>query len=112
MEEKTIVFNHAMNSAKMVEKFPNVPAGVTTVIKEHHGTKNGVGFADGLNTTISPLSQMFIVVEDFVDSFLKSPNPTGSQIAEIFEKLEARYNKLTYQQTLKALMSMLQNKKR
>jgi len=95
-----------------VEKFPKIPSGVSTVIKEHHGSKGGIGFMDELSTSISPLSQMFIVVEDFVDSLLKVPQPaTGGHIAQIMKRLSERYHSGTYHQALKAVEAMLLNKK-
>lgn len=112
VKEKGIISNHAMQSAKIVEKIPKVPSGVTTVIKEHHGSKGGIGFMDDLSTSISPLSQMFIVVEDFVDSLLKVPQPaSGAHIAQIMKQLSARYSSGTYNQALRAVEGMLLNKK-
>ena len=111
-EQKHKVLHHALNSAKMVEKYPGLPSGVIGFILEHHGLKNGIGFQENLSTNILPLSTMFIVVEDFVDHFLKLPQPPqGAQIAEFMAKLQKRYYKESYQQTLVAIDTMLKGKK-
>jgi hypothetical protein len=111
-EQEQKVQNHALMSAKLIEKYPGLPSGVIGFILEHHGMKNGIGFQENLSTNILPLSTMFIVVEDFVDHFLKLPQPpAGAQIAEFMAKLQKRYYKESYQQTLAAIDSMLKGKK-
>ena len=109
--EDEMILNHAHLSASIVEKFPMVPEGVGTIIKEHHGAKNGVGFPESLSICITPLSMMFLVVEDFVDEFLKvSEKPTKDDFERIFTKLNTRYTKLTYAQALNALIDMIYKK--
>jgi hypothetical protein len=103
-KEREMVLTHAMQSAALVDKFPTVPEGVSTIIKEHHGSKNGIGFPETLSTNISPVSMMFIVVEDFVDEFLKvSEKPTKADFEYIYTHLSARYTSHTYAQTLQIL---------
>lgn len=112
-EEKNSILNHASMSAAMIEKFPNVPQGIAPLLREHHGSKNGVGFPTTLNVGISPISMMFVVVENFVDEFLKIEGPPTVQDFEmIFERLGEKYTKVTYYQTLVALQNMTQYKKK
>lgn len=112
-EEKKIVLNHAYQSSVIIDKFPNLPQGIGTILKEHHGTKNGVGFTSTLSIAISPISMMFMVVEHFVDEFLKIDGPPKREDFEnIFKILEPRYRKLTYEQTLYALKEMVLGKKK
>lgn len=107
-KERDLVLTHAMQSAQIVEKFPSVPEGVSLIIKEHHGSKNGIGFPESLNLTISPVSMMFIVVEDFVDEFLRvSERPTKADFERIHAHLSTKYTSHTYAQTLKALDDMI-----
>ena len=111
-EQEHKVLNHALMSAKLIENYPGLPSGVIGFILEHHGMKNGIGFQENLSTNILPLSTMFIVVEDFVDHFLKLPQPpAGAQIAQFMAKLQKRYYKESYQQTLAAIDTMLKGKK-
>lgn len=110
-EEKRLILNHASESANLVERFPKIPNGVGTILREHHGSKAGVGFPEVLSISIAPISMMFIVVEHFVDEFLKVPGtPQPEDFKSIFNKLSKRYNKITYEQTLLALENMIQRK--
>lgn len=112
-EDEKLILNHAKLSAEIVEKFPSVPNGVGLILREHHGSKNGIGLPENLSIAISPLSMMFIVVENFVDEFLKIDRGlTAEDFDNIFKKLELKYNKVTYKQTLVALQDMLQSKKK
>ncbi|AUN97346.1 hypothetical protein C0V70_04310 [Bacteriovorax stolpii] len=105
--DKNLVLNHALQSAEIIERFPKIPPGVGTILKEHHGSKNGIGFPESLSIAIAPLSMMFIVVEDFVDSFLKiKETPTRDDFESIFAQLQNKYTKVTYSQTLSALKKM------
>ncbi|MEQ1666309.1 MAG: hypothetical protein ABL927_13140, partial [Bdellovibrionales bacterium] len=69
--DKKTVLNHALQSSIILERFPNIPSNVVTIIKEHHGSKTGVGFPDDLSISLTAISMMFIVVEHFVNEFLK-----------------------------------------
>ncbi len=105
------VLSHAMKSAEIVDKFSQVPIGVSSLIKEHHGVKSGVGFRNHLSINLSPLSMMFVVVEAFVDEYLKRGLPPAKEdIAEIFSKMDGTFNKVTYAQTLLALQAAILKK--
>lgn len=111
-EDKASILNHASQSAMIIDKFPDIPTGVGLIIKEHHGSRNGIGFPKTLNVAISPLSMMFIVVEHFVDEFLKlEDNPKIHDVEKIFEVLTRKYNNYTYYQTVIVLHNMILNKK-
>ncbi|MBC7715084.1 MAG: response regulator [Rhizobacter sp.] len=112
-EDKNAVLNHALQSAAIVEKFSKIPNGVGAIIKEHHGTKSGIGFPETLSHSLLPLSMMFVVTESFVDEFLKIEGvPNSENLKEIFAKLQPRFSKSTYGQTLIAIQGMIQNKKK
>ena len=105
--ERDRVFNHALLSSQIVDRFTEVPLGVSLLIKEHHGTKSGVGFADSLNTNLSPMSMMFVVVEHFVDRFLNLHGIASREdLQNIFNDMKTIYDKSTYAQTLALLESM------
>lgn len=107
-EERKRIENHALESAKIVSKFDNIPQGIDTIIKEHHGSRTGVGFVDSYSATLMPLSMMFIVTENFVDELLKvGGSPNASDMKNIFAKLQVKFNKSTYGQTLTALQNMV-----
>lgn len=111
-EEKKIIHNHALEAANIVDRFPKIPLGIGTILKEHHGSKNGTGFPESLSISIAPLSMMFMVVESFVDEYLELEEPRTEDLMRIIEKLGERYNKVVYQQTVRALESMIQKQKK
>lgn len=103
-DQNDTVLNHALKSAEILDKFPSVPMGVTDLVREHHGVRNGVGFRTSLSLGISPISMMFVVIEDFVGEFLKLPaKPSLTETELILNKLELEFSKATYAQALKAL---------
>lgn len=111
-EDRSRVESHAIDSAHIVSKFKNLPPGIDTIIKEHHGSKTGVGFVESYSATLMPLSMMFIVTEHFVDELLKvNRSPTADDMKNIFLKLQLKFNKSTYSQTLTALQEMVATKK-
>jgi hypothetical protein len=111
-DKQALVVNHANKSAEIVDQFPQVPIGVSSLIREHHGVKTGVGFRTSLSISLSPISMMFVVTEDFVSKFLSYPTPPNKeQMVQIFTELGEVYNKVTYAQTIIALQnSILGNK--
>lgn len=111
-EQKKQIQNHALESASIIERFPKIPLGIGTILKEHHGSKTGVGFPDTLSISIAPLSMMFMVVESFVGDFLELEEPRQEDLARIIQKLAARYNKVVYLQTVQALEAMILKQKK
>jgi len=105
--EREKVLNHANLSADLLSHFREIPFGLSQLVKEHHGSKTGIGFPENLSISISPMAMMFVVIEDFANSFIKNNISTTEDLETILEELEAKYNKLTYAQTLSALKSIL-----
>lgn len=110
--DKDLIRNHAMLSANIVGAFEFVPEDVSSIIREHHGSVKGIGFQSSVSISISPLSQMFVVVEDFVDEFLSLEKaPSEVEINHILNRLKTKYTKLTYEKTVSALSVMVELKK-
>jgi hypothetical protein len=105
--EKKLVINHANESAKIIEKFSYLPMGVATVVREHHGAKYGNGFTNILNSNIAPLSMVFIVIEDFVQGYLKLTDTNSESVASILQKMEEKFNKGTYLETVVILKNLI-----
>lgn len=105
--DEDLVAKHALKSAEILDQFEELPAGISTIVKEHHGAKNGIGFPNELSISLSPLSMVFIVVEDFVNKFLTiSHDPTLEDLHKIFDQLREKYKKSTYKEAFLALESM------
>ncbi len=107
--KKDLIINHALASSELLSGFKDVPFGLSQLVKEHHGSKSGVGFPDSLSINISPIAMMFIVLEDFSSKLIKANNDSNFDIDKIFFALEPRYTKLAYLQTLTSLKSILSN---
>ncbi|MDB9786497.1 hypothetical protein OAB57_00180 [Bacteriovoracaceae bacterium] len=63
-KEKTLVRSHALVSAKMVSKIKKMPFDITSLIKQHHGSKSGSSISD-ISLNISPLAIVFIFAEEW-----------------------------------------------
>lgn len=108
--EKKLVLNHASESAKIIEKFNYLPMGVANVVREHHGAKFGNGFTSFLNSNLAPLSMVFIVVEDFVQRFLKLDEISHEANVKILQEMEQYFNKGTYLETVIMLKKLILEK--
>lgn len=69
--QKEVVRKHAALAANLVKDLPNLPLGAEIIIKQHHGSRTGVGLGV-LSAAISPLSQVFVVAEEWTHIALKS----------------------------------------
>ncbi len=69
--EKSLIEKHAQVAAELVSKFPHAPMGADQIIRQHHGSLNGLGFSDHFGNNVSPMSIVFIVAEEFTRIVLK-----------------------------------------
>ncbi len=104
---KEHIAKHANESALLIEKIPNIPTGITQAIREHHGAKDGIGFADQLKGSLHPLAMIFMVIEEFVVKFLALENPTTDDLITLVNDLEKKYYKGNYQKAVEALKSVV-----
>jgi hypothetical protein len=65
------VFGHALDGAIFVRKYRELPLGVDTIIKEHHGATHGKGFSVTSFSDIDPLSRIYFICEQVARSLLK-----------------------------------------
>ena len=105
-KEKEAVIYHANKMATMVQSIPHTPAGVDIIIRQHHGTTNGVGFADGPNASLSILSIVFIVIEKFVSKLL-SVHEEDKGLKNIFDSLYETFDLPSYRRVIDGLKEML-----
>ncbi|MGB0453892.1 MAG: hypothetical protein ACPGJV_09270 [Bacteriovoracaceae bacterium] len=91
-ENVSIVLNHAVDAARLVSQYPKFPLGVDTIIKQHHGSKNGVGF-DKISLNISPLSIIFIIAEEWSNLAIDSQEK-GIKLSKdkVVAHLRKKYN--------------------
>ncbi|EQC49219.1 HD domain protein [Bacteriovorax sp. BSW11_IV] len=104
-EEKEIVLAHAAKAAEAVAKFPKAPMGVDAIIRQHHGTTNGLGFAITYKDDISPLAKVLIIAEAFTEYILKALKEEGKKAnkADVISELKEKFPKHTYIKIIETL---------
>jgi HD-GYP domain-containing protein (c-di-GMP phosphodiesterase class II) len=88
-EHWDLVFNHSLEGAVLIRKHPEAPIGTDELIKHHHGATNGKGFGTQSVETLPLLSQVFVLVTDFVNELLiykKRGEKPQSIVNLLFEK--------------------------
>jgi response regulator RpfG family c-di-GMP phosphodiesterase len=106
-EEKEVVVSHASEAADAIKRFPKMPLGVDAIIRQHHGTSNGLGFATNYKDDISPLAKVLIISEAFTEEMLKTiQRGEKVDILVIMEKLLEDFSKHTYVKITKTLETL------
>jgi response regulator RpfG family c-di-GMP phosphodiesterase len=102
---KELIKKHAQLSASIVSQYPNAPIGAEQIIKQHHGTVNGLGFSEHYSQNISPMAIVFILSEDFVDNVMHAEKEftIKGKIAQMRE----RYSTQRFQKIINALESII-----
>jgi hypothetical protein len=103
-EQKINIKRHAINSAKILNKYyTSLPFGVETIVKQHHGSRDGVGFCS-YPMSISPLALVFLVAEEWVGYILKA-EALGAHLSkeEALDKIKLKYKGFSYQNIIKAI---------
>lgn len=104
-EEKKRVLNHAYEVVEILRSYPECPFGAEELILQHHGKKNGIGFADdNLNSEISPLSALFMVVESYVVLMLEGEDKNSA-----LGSLMSKYTMIPYKKILLSLKELLED---
>jgi len=69
--EIAIINTHALRSFALFSKFRRGPIGVATMIKQHHGSRKGIGLKmDSFN--IAPIGLIFMIASSFASDSIKS----------------------------------------
>jgi len=82
-KDKKLVKYHAILAAKIVSKVSKAPIGADTIIKQHHGSRNGDNLSQ-LSQVISPLAIVFIIAEEWTHHVLEKENDFQSFSREDF----------------------------
>lgn len=101
-KEKELVLNHANLISSLVQKYPKSPAFVDVIIKLHHGTTNGVGFSENLNSSLLKQVIILIVVEKFVIRILNF-NKEKEKLIDIIEDCEREFSLPSYAKVMAAV---------
>ncbi len=105
-EEEELVLNHANLAATLIQKLPRAPRDIDVLIRQHHGMSNGVGFANAYSVSISKLSIVFIVVEDFVWRLIDFKKGEDT-MSKIFTEMEKKFELPSYREIVQALKNSI-----
>lgn len=100
-DERLAVINHAKDASELLKNHPDADEYIRTVLLQHHGKMDGIGFNDAPGEDLHPLSKVFIVADTFVKILLRADMPSSKR--EILPILYARYTNPSYQKIIKAL---------
>ncbi|MGB0452134.1 MAG: hypothetical protein ACPGJV_00355 [Bacteriovoracaceae bacterium] len=110
-EEKNQVLSHAHDAADLLSRYKGMPGGVDSIIKQHHGTTNGIGFTDYYKSSISRMAILFIVIEEFVDQILNYQDHRMGLI-EILDAMDRKFELPSYHKIVEALKESFNKKKK
>jgi hypothetical protein len=75
-EKHPLILNHAALTAKILSQYKDLPMGIETLIKQHHGSKMG-NTMDKITLGISPLAILFIIVEAWAEMYFEVDGNNG-----------------------------------
>jgi hypothetical protein len=103
-KEKRIVRHHALWTLDLLKDYPETHMGATVLIKQHHGSLNGIGFNQAPGSNISPLAIVFMVCEAYASEVLKMVEVDEDvNHKTIMNMLLKKYPKSQFQKVVKAL---------
>lgn len=86
------VTTHASKIAEKLLQMESMPFGADTIIMQHHGARNGIGFNEDPPNNLSPLAIVFIICEEFIHAVLKE-GPAKIDPEKIIEKIYFKHKK-------------------
>jgi hypothetical protein len=102
------VNHHAFQAFALLSKFEKIPLDVPIIIKEHHGSKTGIGFTEEISMNLNAMSMVFIVVEDFVSRLSNFQGDIDqSYLVEVLNSMGEKFTKSAYKQTLEYIKQEL-----
>lgn len=104
-KEKELVNKHAQKAATFIYQMPSFPMGVDQIIRQHHGTLNGIGFSEHYSTNISPLATVFMLSEETAKILLSAPE-SDDPFDFLLKRLKEKFNTARFKKYLKILESV------
>jgi len=109
-KEIEIVKNHAQKAAKLVTSYPDLPFDADTLILQHHGSLDGIGFTNKLPPSLSKLAYVFIIAEQFAFEVIKSKDDgTNRSPQDILNQIKSEYTSDKALKTIKLLSQSFVN---
>ena len=108
-EDWDLVFNHALDGALLIRKHPECPIDVDTIIKYHHGSKNGKGFSTLNVSGLPKITKVFLIAAEFVKELMNFKEE-GGKPRPIVKALHAKYSSPDMTEVINALEETLKKK--
>lgn len=106
VEDQNDLLGHSSLGERILGHIHELPDVVRTIIKEHHELPDGKGFPKKLDSfTISPMSCVFIVAEDFYH-LLKNGSFSETSKKSAVEIISQKYTEGNFKAPVKALISV------
>lgn len=86
-----VIDRHAEIASKWIEKQKDIPTEAARLIRQHHGANIGRGFKADLETSITKLTQFYIVCEEFTFFLLENESKKVDIVSGI-QKIKKKYN--------------------
>lgn len=99
--EKEEVIRHANDAAELLNGTEFYTEYLFIVIRQHQGSKDGLGFPEEPSEEIHPIAKCFLVADAFVKIMLDPKGPKNKK--EILSVLYAQYTNSSYQKIVKVL---------
>ena len=106
-KEAKVLESHAQLAAALVQKIKKIPHGADTIIMQHHGTKNGIGFTENYPDDISTLAKVVIVAEAFAEQFLKQTEQGQFNLDDTLSYLRSIFKRSSYRNLIEPLSGIL-----
>jgi|GEM_PF-1456902 len=103
--QKQLVERHAQLAAEFVSQFPHSPMGADQIIRQHHGTLNGIGFSEHYGNNVSPIAVVFIVAEEFTRIILKRETGPFDR-TEMLRELKEEFPTSRFQKVIELLQTI------
>ena len=84
---KELINKHALDTAALVQKFPKAPLGADDLVKQHHGSRNGIGFPEQASASLSPLAIVFFIAEMLANKLLSKPFNKDAAFLDINQRI-------------------------
>jgi response regulator RpfG family c-di-GMP phosphodiesterase len=101
-KEKELVNKHAQIAAGFINQMPSAPMGVDQIVRQHHGTLNGIDFSDHYSTNISPLATVFMLSEETAKILLSAPD-TDTPLEFLINKLKDKFTTARFKKYIEIL---------
>lgn len=100
--EQKIVEKHAQVASEIVQRVPRSPIGADQIIRQHHGSLNGIGFSEHYTANLSPVAIVMIVAEEFTHFTLNNQDDV-LPVKEIIGEMKKTFETARFAKILKTL---------